>query len=198
MKKIFILILAISTSLSLFAQDFQQQMAVAQTAYASGKLEDARFAMEQMMQELDITIGKEVLKLLPAKLEGMSSEEANDEVTGTSGFIGVLIHRSYAAADKNASVDIISNSPLIASVNLILAIPFVGKSADGKQKVVKVQGYKGLLQKNEDSATHKISYDLQLPFGSTLLTLTTKNIDESQLMNLAGQLPIEQIAKMVQ
>lgn len=192
------LMLSLCTAAGLYAQDFTKQMASAQTAYASGKLEDARFSMQQMMQELDMTIGKEVLKLLPAKLDVMSSKEASDEVTGTSGFIGVLIHRDYAAADKSASIDIISNSPMVASINMIMAIPFIGRSADGKQKMVKVQGYKGLLQKNEDSTTKAVSYDLQLPFGATLLTLKTENSDEDQVLKMAELLPIAQIAKMVQ
>ena len=51
------------------AQEFNAQLATAKSAYASGKLDDSRFAMQQMLQEIDIILGKEVIKLLPAKLE---------------------------------------------------------------------------------------------------------------------------------
>ena len=45
---------------SVFSQNFTTAIATAKTAYASGKLEDAHFALQQAMQEIDIIIGKEV------------------------------------------------------------------------------------------------------------------------------------------
>ncbi len=198
MKKILILLFAVSLSSNLWAQDFNKYLATARTAYSAGKLEDSRFAMEQMMQELDMTIGREVLKLLPAKMDALEQNSAADNVIGTVGFLGVMIHRDYGKNDKKAEIDIITNSPLIASINTILAIPFVGNSKDGTQKRVKIEGYKGLLQKNIDTQTNKVTYELQIPFNSTLLTFKTTDADENQVMKMASQIPISEIAKMLQ
>lgn len=180
------------------AQDFNKHLATAKSSYAAGKLEDSRFAMEQMMQELDITIGKEVLKMLPAKLENLNMNKAADNVTGTNGFLGVNIHRDYGTAGKKAEIDMITNSPLVASINAILAIPFVGNSADGNQKRVKVDGYKGLLQKNVNSETNKSAWELQMPFNSTLLTFRMDNAEEAEILRMAAQIPIAEIARMLQ
>jgi hypothetical protein len=49
------------------AQDFNKAMATAKASYSAGKLEDSHFALQQAMQEVDLTVGKEVLKLLPSK-----------------------------------------------------------------------------------------------------------------------------------
>lgn len=198
MKKTLIIIFLLMLPGVLWAQDFNKNLATARSSYAAGKLEDSRFAMEQMLQELDITIGKEVLKLLPTKMESMNMKNGGDNVAGTNGFLGVIIHREYSAGDKNAAIDMITNSPLIASINAILSVPFVGNSADGSQKRVKVQGYKALLQKNMDSGTQQVSYELQLPFSSTLLTFKVNGTDEAQVLKLAESIPISQIAKMLQ
>jgi hypothetical protein len=185
-------------AISAQAQDFNKNLATAKSSYGSGNLEDARFAMQQMLTDIDILVGKEMIKILPSKFDALAVNPKADNVTANTGFSGVVIHRDYAAPDKTASLDIMSNSPLIASLNAILSIPFVGNSGDGTQKVVKVQGYKSVLQKTDDTETGKVNYTLQIPLNSTLITLTGNNTTEAEMLKWAGTLPMPQIAKMVQ
>jgi len=196
MKKLLLTIAALGTVFSLSAQDFNKNLTLARSAYSSGKLEESRFAMQQMIQELDMMAGKEVLKVLPARLNTIDANAANDNVTAASGFAGVIIHRDYGSGDQTGSVEIISNSPLIASVNAILAIPFIGRSG-GDQKVIRIDGYKALLQKNTDNSTSKVSYDVQIPLNSTLVTMRMENFN-GDIEKTAGTLPIAQIAKILQ
>jgi hypothetical protein len=198
MKKIIGLLLILSGSLAAHAQDFSKNMSTAKSSYASGDLDNARFAMQQMITDLDMAIGKEVLKLLPSKMDAMTSNTTADNVSGNTGITGVLIHRDYGTADKTCSIDIMSNSPLVASLNAILAIPFMGNSGDGTQKVVKVEGYKGILQKSVDDTSNKTDYTLQIPLNSTLLTFTIPNSNETDVLRMANTIPVSQIAKMVQ
>jgi hypothetical protein len=180
------------------AQDFSKNLASAKTAYSGGKLEDARFAMQQIMNDLDLAIGKEVLKLLPTKMDALNANAKSDNVTVNTGLTGVMIHRDYGAGEKTANLEIMGNSPMVASLNAILSIPFMGNSGDGTQKVVKVQGYKGVLQKSVDSETSKTDYTLQVPVGGSLLTLTVPKSEEADVLRMANNIPLPQIAKMVQ
>lgn len=199
MKKIFLpILLLVVFAFSASAQDFSKNLATAKASYSSGNLEDARFAMQQMLNDLDIEIGREVLKILPAKLEALAANTKSDNVTANTGLTGVIIHRDYGVNEKLANLDIMSNSPLIGSLNAILSLPFVGNSGDGTQKTVKVQGYKGVLQKNVDTETNKTDYTLQIPLNSTLLTLTVPNSNEADVLKMANAIPVPQIAKMVQ
>lgn len=198
MKNIFYLFFLLIPSLLVSAQDFSKNLATAKTSYGSGDLENARFAMQQMMNDIDMAIGKEVLKLLPAKMDAMASNAKNDNVTANTGLTGVLIHRDYGTGAKTCNLDIMGNSPLVASLNAILAIPFMGNSGDGTQKIIKVDGYKGILQKTVDSETNKTDYTLQIPLNSTLLTLAVPNSTEAEVTKLASTIPVQQIAKMVQ
>jgi hypothetical protein len=198
MKNIFTALFVLTFAVHAIAQEFDKNLASARTAYSGGNLEDARFAMQQMMNDIDVIVGKEMLKILPAKFDALNSNAPNDNVTVNTGFTGVLIHRDYGKDPKTAALDIMSNSPLIASVNAILSIPFIGNSGDGTQKVVKVQGYKGVLQKTVDTETNKTNYTLQVPLNSTLITIAGNDTNEAEILRWANTIPMGEIAKLVQ
>lgn len=196
MKNILIAIVFFALSGSLQAQDFSKRLTEAKTAYAGGKLDDARFAMEQMLQELDIITGKEVLKLLPAKMDDKTANMKEDNVSGSSGFFGVVIHREYGIVDSSkVSLEIISNSPLISSLNALLSVPFMGASGDNK--IVKVNGYKALVQKVA-GPNDRTDYELQLPLTSSLITLKAPGASQDDVLKMANTLPVADIAKMLQ
>jgi len=182
----------------LFAQGFDKALGTAQTAYTGGKLEETHFALLQAMQELDITIGKEVLKLLPPKMEDRQVKTTEDNVSSNVGFIGATIHRSYGDTSREAELNIISNSPMIAMLNTMLNTPMLGgMMTDANNKNVKVQGYKGRLTAS-DLSDGKKKYEIQVPLGSALLTFSVGDCTESQVLAMANTLPMQQIAKLIQ
>jgi hypothetical protein len=197
MKKILLLLFVLICA-KLSAQDFNKNLASARSAYASGKLEDARFAIQQMMNDIDVIVGKEIVKLLPTKMDAMAANVKSDNVTANTGIAGVVIHRDYGTGEKLCNIDIIGNSPMVATINAFLSLPFMGNSGDGSQKVVKLGGYKGMLQKSVDSETNKTDFTLQVPVRSTLLTFTVPNSTEADVMRLANTIPVQEIAKLVQ
>lgn len=198
MKKLILLFIVVSVGLTSAAQDFTKNISTARTSYAAGNLEEARFAMQQVLNDLDMAIGREVLKMLPAKMGAVASNAANDNVTANTGLTGVMIHRDYGVGEKIYNLDLMSNSPLVASINAILSIPFMGNSGDGTQKIIKIDGYKGMLQKSVDEETKKTDYTLQVPIGSTLLTFTAPDTSEEEVVKMANSIPLSQITKLVQ
>lgn len=202
MKKIIILSISSLFTLYVSAQaEFKKQLGEARTAYTAGKLDDSRFAMQQMLYELDMITGKEVLKLLPQKMGEQAALTKLDNVTGATGFLGVIIHREYGveakgdAQNKNVNLEIISNSPLITSVNALLSLPLIGNTGDNK--VVRISGYKGLVSK-VDNGDGTANYDLQLPLNNSLITLKAPGLSQDQVIKLANTLPVQDIAKMLQ
>ena len=157
MKSVIIIVCFFFSALIAAAQgDFKKQMTTAKTSYAKGKLEEAHFALQQAMQELDIIIGKEILKLMPVKLDSLASVPKEDRVAASIGFVGTTIHRSYGR--NKAEVEIISNSPLVNSVSMFLNSSFGGMMRDENTKVVKVQGYKARLEKHFFQAKGNLNY----------------------------------------
>lgn len=183
------------------AQDFTKYLATARSSYSGGKLGDARFAMQQMMQDLDIMTGKEILGLLPPKLDTMNANTSNDNVAGSSGFAGVIIHRDYgkgsidAGERVRATLEVITNSPLIGTLNALLSLPFMGNNPD--QKVIKINGYKALVQK-VSGTNDRSDYEMQLPLNATLITLKAPGYSQDKIIALANSLPIAEIAKRIQ
>lgn len=199
MKKVLILIGMISFSGSMLAQDFSKDMATAKSSYNAGKLEETHFALLQAMQEVDIIIGKEVLKLLPPKMDTLSVNAKEDQVSANAGFIGCTIHRSYGKMTKKADLSIISNSPLVAMLNSVLNTPLLGGMMnDGNSKTVKVQGYKARLEKKPGSTEDKNDYELQIPLGSALITFTVDDCTDTEILAMANTIPLPQVAKLIQ
>lgn len=196
MKQIVFTVVAFLVFAESGAQDFNKYLATARTSYTAGNLDDARFAMQQMLQELDVLTGKEALKLLPVKLGALTSNAANDNVTGNSGFAGIMIQRDYGTGDKTAEIQIIGNSPLMASINAILSLPF--GNSNGNQRTIRLDGYKALLQKHTDSENSKVSYEIQVPLNSSLLTLKANGLSEEEVQKLAAAIPIRQLASLIQ
>ena len=196
MKSILFTIVSLLVLSAAQAQDFNKQLASARTAYTAKKLEESRFAMQQMLHELDIMAGKDILKMLPTKLEALNANTSNDNVSGASGFAGIVIHRDYGSGEKTAEVDVIGNSPMLASINAILSLPMIANNAN--QKVIKLQGYKALLQKNTDTETNKTTFEIQLPLNSSLVTLKAPGATEEEITKFASLIPVANLVKTLQ
>ncbi len=199
MKYIIAITVFLITGFTVKAQDFAKAMTTAKTAYNAGKLEDAHFALQQAMQEVDLVVGKEVLKLLPPKMDSLTVSTKDDNVASNIGFVGATIHRVYGTAIKKADLSIISNSPLVAMMNTVLNTPMLGGMMnDGKTKTIKVQGYKGRLEKQSGSTDSQNNYELQIPLGSALITFKVDDCTDTQIINMANTIPLQQIAKLIQ
>ena len=199
MKKLFILTTVLAATIIGKAQDFKKDVATAKTSYKAGKLEEAHFALQQTLQELDITIGKEVIKLLPEKMDTLKANLKEDNVTGNVSFVGATIHRSYGLGLKKAELEIVNNSPLLGTLNAFLTSPFLaGMGSDGKSKVIKIQGYKSRLTKEDNSEGNGPSYKLEMPLSNALITFSVNNTTDTEITNFANSLPIEKIAKLIQ
>src|SRR5689334_9503031 len=154
MKRVLYIFLSL-LSLTSFGQDFDKNLTAARTSYGSGNLGDARFSMEQMLRDLDMAIGKEILALLPTTVVNLKANDKEDNLSGGGGS-GLFVHRTYGMDPKTASIEIINNSPMITSLNAILTMPMIGgMMRDENQKQIKVQGYKSLLNRHVNSDTGK-------------------------------------------
>lgn len=180
---------------TLSAQEVSKQLNEAGSAYDAGNLQETRMALQQAIHELDMAIGNEILKALPATMHNMPIVEENDNVS-SAGNMGIFVSRRYAAPenDNYISIEIIGDSPMITGVNALLSLPvFIG---DSNQKRVRLGSRRALLQKNESQeGIH--SWDVQVPMGSTLLTFSLQgDMDEKTVTDLAATLPLDQIERL--
>ena len=188
------LILFCALSSLVYGQEVSATLSEAKSAYSSGNLDDARFALEQSLQQIDQAIGKEILDILPSTLSGISYQEADDNVVGTNmGFAGLFVHRNYGDTAKNVNIEIIGDSPLMAGLNAILAMPAIMTGGNDGQKRIKVDGYKSLIQKDADD-----EYTIQIPASNTLISIDCDGFNENEVIAIANNIPVSGIVKLAQ
>ena len=139
-----------------------------------------------------------ILNLLPAQIGEMTANETEDQYVGNAiGFSGIFIERNYTAvnADQSLKISLINDSPLLTSINGFLNNSLIARIS-GK-KVIKVEGYKVIIEQLEDTAP--ISFDVQIPFNSSLLTLNFVGIDnQRKIIEYTKQIPIKSIIQLAQ
>jgi hypothetical protein len=198
--KSLILVVMLAFTGVVHSQDVNGKLADAKSAYKQGNLDDTRMSLQDALDQVNMAIGKEILGVLPAKMGNMAFTEADDNITSTSaGFAGLYVNRSYGKSDgdKKATIQIVSDSPLMAGINTILSMPLMGKMGDPNQKRIKVDGYKALLQKTEGSEGNPPSYDVQIPFGSSMLTFHCDGVsNEEEIISMANTIPMSKIVKL--
>lgn len=199
MNKSYIFILLFLTSFAALSQEPGKDIAAARSSYKDGKLEDAHFTLQQTLHQLDIVIGKEVMKVLPAQLEGLNAVTTEDNVSANMGFVGATIHRKYSGGNKTAELNIINNSPLVTTLNAFLTSPLLaGFGSDGKSKVIKLQGYKARLTREEGGEDGVNAHRIEMPFSNALFTFYVTNSSEAEITSMANALPLDKIAKLIQ
>ncbi len=197
---IIVMLLAGSTLFATAQQDLSKYLATAKASYSANKLEDAHFALQQAIVEVDILTGKKVLELLPATLDTMKANTKEDNVYANTGFIGATMHRTWGeGGTQSAELDIINNSPLMATLNTFLNMPLIGGMMNSeKSKSVKIQGYKARLNNNGENTSGPSDYELQVPLNTALVTFRVKGASQDQVLKYANALPLQQIAKLIQ
>jgi hypothetical protein len=201
MKKILFAItiaLTLVSGTKIFSQDVQANLDKASSSYQSGDLENARFALQEALNYINQAIGQEILGLLPASIGGMEKTADGDNVTGTGmGFAGLFVNREYAGGNKNASIEIVGDSPMMAGINALLSMPAF-LSSDPNQKRIKIGTYKALQTKSTDDQG-VVTYDIQLPFTSSLLTFRCTGVqNETEVAGMANSIPVDKIAKLAE
>ena len=195
MKKIiFILSIVLMVALQARSQEVPVLLDEAAGAYKNGNLEDARFALQQALNGINQAIGRDILEMLPQQLGDMNAVAESDNVTGlNTGFAGLFVSRHYKGEVNHAEVEIMSDSPFLASINMLLSMP-VFLASDPNQKRIKIDGQKALLTKTPAQEEQLVNYDVQLVFGNTLFTFTVTGIeDENQVTDMLDKIPVRGI-----
>ncbi len=189
----------------IFAQaDYAKYIGTARTSFSKPDLEDTRYNLMLALQQLDMKVGQEILKILPEKMDSLTAQKKLDNIMANSaGWIGTTIHREYGMSQQNkVEVDIVSNSPMVASLNAWLNNPMFAQM--GGRKAMKVDGYKGSytyeVSESTDASGNAIKTprsEMQIPIFSSLVTVKCDNMKEDDFVKMLNTLPISKIAEML-
>jgi hypothetical protein len=164
----------------------------AKTAFGAKNYSDARYSARQALLGVEMEMGQNVLKSLPDKADGMPNLPDEDKVnsSGTS-FAGVTIQRIYQANDKQLKILVDNGSFQSSVINMSMNNQsYVSSNNNQNSKQVKVKGYNGLLQFNQNSG-----YSLSVPLGQTSSVIINgiNYSDENTFISAANQFDFDKI-----
>ena len=177
--------------------DVNQQMADAEKSHAAGDYSDARYSLKQALMGIELQIGKEILRSLPASAKGLEKDTSQNKVMSTQwGWNNLTIQSIYKKGDQQMTITIGNNAAYSVFVNMYFNNAYAQTNNDNSQKVkqTKVKGYKAIIT-YEDSK----GYTLLVPLGqSSLIAWECVNFaTEQDVMDAANIFNIDGIKKML-
>jgi hypothetical protein len=175
--------------------DVNQQIADAEQSYQGNKYSDARYSIQQALMSVEIQLGRELLRSLPADVNGIPKDTSQDKVMSTQwGWSNLTIQRVYYdGKDKQVTTTIGNNGFYAGLVNVYFNSAYVQADANQQNvKQTKLKNNKAIIQYDE----HK-GYTLIVPIGqSSMIVWECVNFtNEDEVMSAAGKFDIDEIKK---
>jgi hypothetical protein len=173
--------------------DVTLHIAEAGESFSAKNYAGARSNLRQALWGVELEMGQNVLRSLPAEVGSLSHDADADRVSSTGvGFVGLLIERIYRGPDDmELSLSIGSDSGLLSLANLAMASGQYQTTSDqDNQKQVRFKDHNAYLYYDEDSG-----YGLSVPFGqsSVFLLQGVNYASEGEFMAAASQFDIQTI-----
>ncbi|MDB5245975.1 MAG: hypothetical protein JWQ40_369 [Segetibacter sp.] len=176
--------------------DVNQQITEAETAQAAGNLSEARYSIQQALLGIELQLGKEILKKLPASVNELQKDTLEDRVTSTQwGWANLTIQRVYRKDDKQLTILVGNNSMYAGFMDILFAGNYTqsnGETQDFKQ--IKVKGNKAVIKFSQNEG-----YTVLVQLGQAgMLTFEGINFTtEQDMMNAVNTFDIDGIKKML-
>lgn len=177
--------------------DVKMQMAEAETAHGAKNYSDARYSLQQALMGVEIQLGRQILKSLPAAIVSVPADTLQDKVMSTQwGWNNLSIQRVYRKDDKQLTITIGNNGFYSGIAQMYFANAGMMEANNEKQnfKQVRVKGNKAIIQ-YEDSK----GYTLMMQMGQTSLIVweCINFSNEQEVMAAANSFDIDGIKKML-
>ena len=179
------------------AQKFESAISSAKTSFGNNQLLEAHASMLLALQDLEMTMCKKVLALLPEKMNGMNRQTDISEIQGLAGSMGNTIERHYNGEyPSSARITIKMNSILVVAFGK-MATDMTASGAADDRKMVEIKGYKGNLKK-ERITDNVFDYVLSIQMGTSMIEFEMKNVSEEQMMKQANDLKLKELAEWLE
>jgi len=179
----------------------------AQGYLAQKDYKQAQLSLQDAINEINNMLAAQVAEAFPAEINGLKVVGESEGSVAGMAFMGggFTISRTYqhpAKAENEAEVVMVGNSPMMASMSMILSNPaMMGQ----EYKSVRVGTRRAILKSEpedyygDDGSEKKIrATELQIPLTSTLITMNLKGFaNEAEELSFASKLDIEKIRTLL-
>ncbi len=174
------------------AQDFLDE---AGSNLKARNYREAINSLNMAINEINNMLIEQIRETLPTEIDGYKARTDDDESSGTAAMGmfggGLSVERNYYKNpddyDHYFQISVVGNSPLLASVNMMLSNSMY--MAGTGNKVIRIDSHKAILS-DEGNGTYK----LQLPLSNSLISVDGYGFNSSSsFMDVANQVNFTEI-----
>lgn len=161
--------------------------------YADGDYAGAAGSLDYAAQLIRQKRGEGMTALLPDPLDGWAAADATSQAAGAALFGGgTSAERAYTRGDASVSIKIMTDSPMLQGVAMMLNNPMFA-SADGG-KLERINKQKALVKYDAEDRSGSISL---MVAGTVLVTLEGDDVELEDLMAYAEAVDYTAIAAQI-
>ena len=197
MKYIFQALVFVFCSLVLSQPIFAEQDDVLTTIdqavkqYKGGDFAGAASNLDYAAQLIRQKKSEKMKDLLPEPLSGWQAGEADSQAIGTAVFGGgVTVSRKYTKESSSIDIEIVSDSPVLQSVMMMLNNPMFAGASGGNLKTIK--GQRAIIKYNGANRSGDISIVVA---GRFMVTINGRQVDQADLAAYAEAINYQELMK---
>ena len=185
------LLFATTASIAL-ADDVTDSVNEALQLYKDGKFSEAVNSLNYASQLIQQKKGASLEAVLPAALAGWTAEEATSQAAGASMFGGgVTAERRYTKDSSSVKVQIVTDSPVLQAVMMMMSNPMFATSDGGKMETI--GGQKAIVKMDAANKSGQIQIVVASRF---LVTLEGEEVTKDDMSAYAKAIDYTKLATL--
>ncbi|VAW39598.1 hypothetical protein MNBD_DELTA04-653 [hydrothermal vent metagenome] len=158
--------------------------------YKSGDYAGAASNLDYASQLVRQKKSEKMKELLPAPLAGWQAEPAKAQAVGTAVFGGgITVSRVYKKEHSSVTVDIVSDSPIMQSLMMMLNNPMFAGAGGGM--LVTIKGQRAILKYDAARRTGDVNIVVA---GRFMVTVKGRQVNKGDLLAYAGAVDYKALA----
>jgi hypothetical protein len=159
--------------------------------YKAGDLSGAASNVEYAAQLIRQKKSEKMKDLLPKPMDGWQGEEASAQAMGTAVFGGgVTVSRTYTKGKSSVEVEIVSDSPVLQSVLMMLGNPMFAGASGGNLQTIK--GQRAIVKYDPSTKNGEIDVVVASRF---MVTIKGRNVSQKELVAYAAAVDYQGLSK---
>ncbi len=162
--------------------DVLATIAQAVKQYKAGDLAGAASNVDYAAQLIRQKKSEKMKSLLPGPLAGWQAQDANAQAMGTAVFGGgVTVSRKYTKGPSSVEVEIVSDSPVLQSVMMMLNNPMFAGAGGGTLEMIK--GQRAIVKYNKGNRNGEVNIVVA---GRFMVTVKGQQVSRTDLAAYAA------------
>jgi len=177
-------------SSTIVADEIEDILGEAKQAYTKGDYVQVKEDLNYVLELLKQKKGDSLKTMLPEALNGWIAEDAKAETAGSAMFGGgTSIDRVYKKDDSTVTISIITDSPLMQSIGMMIANPMF--ASGGKLK--RINREKTMIKYNPKQKSGEITLIIDKRF---MISVKGKNVTEEDLINYTKEIDFKKLKSL--